>query len=362
MKILFICHNLTGGGAERVCVDVANGLANLGHEVSILTNLKQQVTYQPLPDVKLIQTTSYKNPVTGRLNAFKQLHDILRNDKPDVVISILYMYATLAKLASKLTIDCPIIASDHNSFERPDYAPMRFRQKLDKFWRNYYLDGLTVLTEADKNFLTDRFKYVYVMPNPLCFKPIEQVPYKENIVLAVGRLDAWHVKGFDLLINAWNLVNLKYPAWKLKIVGAGSEKSKDYLQSLVSKNIHVEFVPYTAHIIEEYKKASIFVLSSRYEGFGLVLTEAMSQGCACVACDYKGRQAEIVTDGVDGLICPVDDVNKLRLQIERLINDESLRCQIQENALSSVSRFNIANIAKRWGEMLMEYVKCKHSN
>lgn len=357
MKVLFICSSLTGGGAERVCVDVANGLANLGHEVSILTDLKQKITYQPLPCVKLIQSASYHSPIAGRLNAFRQLCDVFRKDKPDVVISILYMYATLAKIASKLTIGCPIVASDHNSFERPDCAPMHLRQNLDKFWRNYYWDALTVLTEADKKYLANRFKHIYVMPNPLGIESLANVPQKDKMILAVGRLEEWHYKGFDLLINAWRKLFVKHPDWKLRIVGHGSEKTRKYLQTLAEGLENIEFVPYTSNIQAEYRKASIFVLSSRYEGFGLVLTEAMSQGCACIACDYKGRQAEIVTDGVDGLICPTDSVDTLTEKMKILIENGNLRKILQENAIHSVSRFSIESIASKWEKMLNEIIK-----
>lgn len=356
MKILFLCHNLTGGGAERVCVDVANGLAKLGHQVGIMTDTAQPITYVPLPEVKLIAAAKYqKNPISSRLRAFKQLLSVLREERPDVVISILYMNATLAKLASMLTVHSPVIASDHNSFEKPASAPMPFRQKLDKFWRNYYLDGLTLLTEVDKELLNGRFKHTFVMPNPLYLTPLKEVPHKEKTVLAVGRMNNWHCKGFDLLLKAWGRVGRDAHDWKLRIVGHGNAESKGYLQSLAAGMANVEFLPYTPHIAEEYKKAEIFVLSSRYEGFGLVLTEAMSQGCACVACDYKGRQAEILKDGKDGLLCPVDDEEALAGKLQLLMKDGQLRKSLQENAIKDVDRFSIDNTVKRWERMLTSY-------
>lgn len=355
MKILFLCHNLTGGGAERVCVDVANGLAKLGHQVGIMTDTAQPITYVPLPKVKLIATAKYSNPISRRLGDFKQLLSVLRKERPDVVISILYMNATLVKMASILSVHCPVIASDHNSFEKPVSAPMPLWQKLDKFWRNYYMDGLTVLTEADRKVLNGRFKHTFVMPNPLCLKSLKEVPQKEKTVLAVGRLNAWHVKGFDLLLKAWARIGKDASGWKLRIVGHGDDEAKEYLKSLAAGMENVEFLPYTSQIAEEYKKAAIFALSSRYEGFGLVLTEAMSQGCACVACDYKGRQAEIITDGEDGLLCKVDDEAALADKLQRLMEDDKLRKRLQENAIKNVDRFSIENTAKRWEEMLTDY-------
>jgi len=355
MKLLFICHNLTGGGAERVCSDVANGLAQRGHEVLIMTDLSSTITYEPLPQVKLIPLPKHCGRVKTRLVAYRQLCQVLREEKPDVVISILYLYASLAKLASMRTIGCPVIASDHNAFERPSSGKMRFRSKIDKFWTNYLLDGLTVLTEADSKYLNGRFKHTYVMPNPLGLKPLAEVPEKERVVLAVGRLNEWHCKGFDLLIKAWGGLGAAYPEWHLRIVGHGDKDTLDYLKGLSSGCRNIEFLPYTRSIQTEYQKADIFVLSSRYEGFGLVLTEAMSQGCACIACDYKGRQAEIVTDGKDGLLCLVDDGEALAQRLRMLLDDEPLRRKLQRNAIQDVDRFSIAHIAERWERVLQAY-------
>lgn len=357
MKILFICHNLTDGGAERVCVDVANGLSLLGHEVLILTDTSAPITYEPNPVVKIINQVPATGRISMRLNAFRQLYQLMKQERPDAVVSILYLYASLAKIASKLTVDCPVIASDHNAFDRPSYAKMMWRQKYDKFVLNYFLDALTVLTEADRLYLRGRYKHTYVMPNPLGMAPAPQLPQKEQVVLAVGRLNDWHYKGFDLLIGAWKLLGCQYPGWKLRIVGHGDEPTLRYLEGLAQGCQNLEFLPYTMSIKQEYQRASVFVLSSRYEGFGLVLTEAMSQGCACLACDYKGRQAEIVTDGEDGLICAVDSQQQLQAKLQQLLDDASLRSRLQHQAIKAVDRFSIPRIAKKWEEVIVEIIE-----
>ena len=324
-----------------------------------MTDLTSTITYEPLPQLKLIPLPKLCGRLKTRLVAYRQLCQVLREEKPDVVISILYLYASLAKLASMRTIGCPVVASDHNAFERPSYGQMRFRSKIDKFWTNYLLDALTVLTDADRKYLNGRFKYTYVMPNPLGLQPLAEVPEKEKVVLAVGRLDEWHCKGFDLLIKAWKQLETNYPDWRLRIVGHAGKHTLDYLKGLASGCRRIEFLPYTSSIQVEYQKAEIFVLSSRYEGFGLVLTEAMSQGCACIACDYKGRQAEIVSDGKDGLLCSVDDGEMLTRKLKLLLGDEPLRKQLQRQAIKSVDRFSIAHIAERWERMLVSLVRKK---
>lgn len=356
MKILFLCHNLTGGGAERVCADVAGGLSVRGHEVMILTDTSAPVTYQPREGVRLINTEKGAGRLGRRWKSFRQLLGLLKRERPDAVVSILYDDAMLCKVASLLTCCCPVIASDHNSFERPAYAPMARRTRTNKFWLNYLLDGLTVLTDADREVLGGRFRHLWVMPNPLGIAPLPSVPPKQKTVLAVGRLNEWHYKGFDLLIGAWRSIGSEYADWTLRIVGHGDGEAKSYLESLARGIPNLEFRPYTRNIQAEYQKAEVFVLSSRYEGFGLVLTEAMSQGCACLACDYKGRQADIVTDGEDGLLCTVDDERMLARKLSLLLDDGQLRRKLQGNAIRSVERFGTDRIAQRWEEMLEERV------
>lgn len=356
MKIYFLCKYLSTGGAERVCVDVANGLSQRGHQVSILTDLSQDITYPPLLSVSLVDFNMTRSRYAWK--NFFQLIKLFKKERPDVVVSILYQRALIAKIASVLTCRCPIVASDHNSFERPKGYKMRGAQYFDKFYLNYIYDYLTVLTQADLDYLKGKFKNkVRVMYNPLSFEPLTEVPSKEQVILAVGRLGAWEYKGFDVLVKSWNTICYKYPQWTLRFVGNGDGKTISFLKSFGENIKNMEFKPYTTDIIEEYKKSSIFVLSSRYEGFGLVLTEAMSQGCACVACDHLGRQSEIVTDNYSGLICKPNDVAMLAEKMEYLITHEEERKKIQENSLKSLEKFHINNVVSNWENLLIELTK-----
>ena len=144
------------------------------------------------------------------------------------------------------------------------------------------LREVTVLTNRDKEIMDSKgFRNVEVLHNPLFLKTADTVAGKDNVILAVGRIDAWNYKGFDLLINAWNKIFMKYPDWKLKIVGSGSDKT-----FVISSNWHYPQGMRLNSALSRRKLRmnirwpSIFVLSSRYEGWGLVLVEAMSQGCA----------------------------------------------------------------------------------
>ena len=359
MKIFILGNRLTGGGAERVMTVLANGLADLGHTVYLYC-YKEGATYPIQDNVKLMSYNRNKYHLRQRYNIFLKIRYIvkqLKEYRPNVVIGIMGENTMIGRVAVCLSgLKIPVVYSDHSSLERPLDAPLNKIEKFYKFHFSKYCAAYTVLTQADKCFVANRLKNVYVMPNPLCIPPLNKVPtVKEKIILAVGRLNVWHTKGLDILINAWGQIACKYYDWKLVIVGNGTQQSISFVKKLIDQTNagnQIELYPFTPNIIEYYQKAEIFVLSSRYEGFGLVLIEAMSQGCACIACDYKGRQAEIIGNNVDGLLCETDNPHMLSTLVERLINDEEMRTHIKENAIKSSLRFSKDRYALKWDSLL----------
>ena len=258
------------------------------------------------------------------------------------------------------------------------------------------------------------------MPNPLLLKPVNSIPQKESIVLAAGRVDAWHVKGFDILIKSWKKIqdlndnvndddNLR--DWWLKIAGDGKKESFEYLMNLLpegewvfndnvndndnhlntkyteekgidtdklnsqkscvwkSEKYRIEFLGFRKDIEDLYKKSEIFVLSSRYEGFGLVLIEAMSQGCAPVACDYKGRQREILNPSSalpegegepnrkieiteNGILCEPEDVEALAMALDKMIKEKEYRRIVQKNVVERSKFYDMEHTIDRWENYL----------
>lgn len=360
--------NLTGGGAERVAASWANGLTQHGHNIYILSDLSNQ-TYTTDEKVNLIQRKIFSrnrnllgkvvNRLLNPILAFFQIRKIIKEQKIDAIVDVLYLNQKVIRLARKgLGRHIPIIMTDHNAYERPSGIRMKKRQKRHKFHDNKFFDKVTVLTKRDKDILNEKgFINIKVLHNPLFLEPVKQLPQKENIVLAVGRINEWRYKGFDLLIKAWNKVYQEHQDWKLRIVGFGSESNITYLRNLSNYPESIEFFPYKKDIVEEYRMASIFVLSSRYEGWGLVLAEAMSQGCACVACDYKGRQAELIDDGVNGLLCPPDDLDVLANSISSLIVNPVLRENLASNAIRSLDEFSEFNTALKLEKIIKSTLK-----
>lgn len=355
MKILFCTNKMNDGGAERVVSLWMRGFKSLGNEIALVL-----CTRNDYKDYSLPAESDEYNIYPSRSNRFFAFFDriiklrkIIKKENPDLIITALGPWGLWAYLAA-LGLHKRIIHTEHNSFERPVTTPMTKVAYFYKFVINKLFSDITVLTCADKNYIGHRLKNVNVLPNPLAYEPVVLLPNKEKIVLAAGRLDAWHVKGFDILMKAWNIVSPQHPDWKLFIAGGGSEDSLSFLRNMLNQDIieRVKFVGFTRDIVSLYQKSSIFVLSSRFEGFGMVLIEAMSQGCACVTTDYNGRQREIVNDSSYGLVCPPDNIELLADCISTMINDDVMRSMIQESCIERSKDYSLCRIMEKWNTII----------
>lgn len=371
MKIVILVHNLTGGGAERVAALWASGFAERGDEVYVINQSNIEDGRYDISDkvrILTIGSTIKNRYILGLLRKIgfernkylHQLKTIIHSLCPDVCIGVMGSYARDVYDVTR-DMNTIIIQTYHSSFDLPEYAPEIRKRDIQKcFINDINIKVKTVLTQADKIFIGNRMDNVFVLPNPLSFRPLEEVPKdKSKVVLACGRLDVWDVKGFDLLIKAWSIVGKKHLDWRLQIAGTGRRESQKYLTSLANEcqiTEQIDFIGYRKDIVDYYRKSEIFVLSSRFEGFGMVLIEAMSQGCACIACDYKGRQKEIIIDDSQGILCPTDNLQVLIDSIERMINDSSYRKQCQKNAIVRSSYYLIDNIMRKWDEILTKAV------
>jgi len=398
MKIFIVQSHIGGGGAERVGVLLAGGLAQRGHEAFLVTNLYDEVKYPVDERVEVLNmVSSNQHKLMKWMSAVRNLRKLVKEYQPDVIVGIMQLSSLISKLACVGT-KTHVIMTEHDSFERPPSAPMSKMEYFCKFYLNRIYECVTVITQADKDFIGNRLKNVQVMPNPLLLQPVREIPQKKKVILAAGRLDAWHYKGFDVLIKAWGLLihnaqfsrlavarrsgkaerTIDNEGWRLQIAGTGSEESLQYLKSLCKENgveDSVDFLGFVSDMESLYKKASVFVLSSRYEGFGLVLIEAMSQGCACIACDYKGRQREIMEtlpgppclgrgaevqnakgdpffETPTGILCPPEDVEALAAALKRMIGDREYREPVRQPAIERSMHYSIENTTLRWNDLL----------
>lgn len=364
MKIFIVCCCLTGGGAERVGAMLANGFVRRGHDVSIITDIYHRATYEVDDAIKLLPLNpKTKNKLWKWADSILLMRKHIKEYKPDVIIGIEFPCSFVSKL-SCIGCDIPIIHTEHYAFEfvkSETYGLLRkypgIRCLIDKMF-----DMVTVLTNADKKVVDGKIKNVIVMPNPSSFSQYRGEQMKGKTLLAAGRIISWHYKGFDVLIKAWGKIAYKYPDWKLNIAGDGSEESFGFLKSLIRENNienRVNFLGFCTDMKKLYQEASIFVLSSRSEGLPMVLIEAMSQGCAPVATDFKGRTKEIITCDDEGLTCNPEDVNGLSSIMEKMISDDEYRRRVQNNAIKRSEYYNLDRVISLWEDLLSIVVPYK---
>lgn len=429
MKICIVCPRLCHGGAERVAVSLANGFVVRGHEVFFFTDLYEEQTFVLDESIQLLNLVPQSNNKLKKWGgAIRLLRKQMKEIKPDVVIGIMSLCSIVAKIAS-IGLHIPVIATDHYSCERPDTAPLTTWELFYKHFISRIFSRFTVLTEVDKLVIGKIRENVVAMPNPLVLKPLRSGECRKNVVLAAGRVDNWRVKGFDVLIRAWGRVNgqLKIDngklssngePWKLVIAGVWrNPETRTYLDGIAKECGVLDKIEYTGFVSDMqklYAESSIFVLSSRYEGFGLVLIEAMSQGCACVACDYKGRQREIMNptptlpegegegplenqsletrnlnlDALPqrtllersgektrnlkpetrnlpvevcetGILCEPDDVEALAEAMKKMIEDDEYRESVRAKAIERSKYYSIENTMDRWEALLKQVTGVK---
>lgn len=344
MKIVFIISSLDVGGAEKILTTLANYFDQSGDEVKIL------LTSHNRPHFPLNQTieTIYVKKVKYVPLLVNELRKEILAVRPEIVISFMSEMNVLATIASKLA-NKPIIVSERSAYDFLDIKPMwkKLRRVVYPF-----VDGLVVLTDADR----DRYHFVnnrHKIENPLILKHKHPEIKKENIILAMGRLNP--VKGFDRLIEAFS--KIKNQQWRLLIGGEGQEREK--LENLITKldlSDRVELLGLVEEVEVYYKKASIFVLSSQTEGFPGVLCEAMGYGCAVLSFDCPSAPREIIKDRKDGILVEANNIEELAKEMDYLIDNPNIREELGKNAKEISKRLSIESIALKWFNVIDKIV------
>lgn len=358
MKIVFLNHFISGGGAERVTCLLADQLQKRGHDVIMMTDLFRPFAYHVDENVRKINLFNTEKEAHSKLYLYYMVRNtraMLKGELPDVIIGVLPIMNLVAIFAAR-GLKTKVIASHHTPFDRRENIHIRVIKNQVYKWA----DAVTVLTQADYDYLGNRLPKKVVMPNPLAY-PCVGSPEgnRRKNILAVGRLDVWQIKGFDLLIEAWAKIANDYSEWQLEIAGGGKECSFEEIKRIAKDNgvLHrVNFLGFRKDIDAVMRESSIFALTSRIEGFGMVLIEAMSQGCACVSFDDGGRQREIIQDDKEGIV--IDGHNPVTLSeaLKKLIKDDKLRYEIAENGIKRADSYNIDIIAQKWENLINKIV------
>jgi len=388
MKIAYcLFGTYSTGGIERVTTVKANWLAEHGYEVYLVTTGHAgRPPYYPLhPSIKHIDLgLCYDEPGTlSRFTVYRRNKPKYRKHKEE-----------LEKLFSEIRPDIAIAAGwhegaflyqlqdgskkivEHHSYRHQNVAiyplflkqlghvtPLiRFKYWLRTVWGNLMtykqgrhdrrFDRLVVLTEEDKSYCS-HCPTTVAIPNPLTFVANGESDLSGKVVLGVGRLS--NEKNFTELVDIWALIAKDYPDWKLRIVGEG------YTDVRIQKKVQeygleeqFELCPFTKEIQKHYLSASVYAMTSAFEGLPLVLVEAESMGLPLVSYACPCGPRDIIRDGQDGFLVEPGDMETFAARLRQLIEDEELRRRMGQAAKVNSQRFSLDNVMKQWEDLFAE--------
>lgn len=366
MKLVY-CISAThnSGGMERVLATKANYLVARGYDITVVTTDQRGLPpFFPLDarircvDLGVNYETNNGKSFLNKLVHFpfkqwrhrRRLSRVLREIRPDVTVSMFCNDATF--LPSIKDGSRKVLEIHFSRFKRLQYD-RKGLWRLADVWRNRNeadvvarFDRFVVLTHEDSRYW-GKLSNIAVIPNAQTFACDAPAPLEAKTVVAVGRLT--YQKGFDLLLQAWAEVCRRVSGWQLAIVGDGELRSalSAQAESLGLAGC-VTFVPATKDVEAVYRDASVLAMSSRYEGFGMVLLEAQTVGLPVVSFACKCGPSEIVNDGVDGYLVAPGDVDAMADRLVHLMQDGALRRRMGARAFANAARFSTDAVMKQW--------------
>lgn len=379
MKIIYcIAGTFNSGGMERVLANKANYLIEHNYEVVIITTDQKgrEPFFNLSPQIRCFDLAINYSENNGQHFFHKLLHypykqwrhrkklnRLLKIEKADIVVS---MFCNDVSFIWKIEDDSKKILEIHFSkFKYLQYNRKGLWRLVDLYrnWHDLFLvskfDKFIVLTNEDKRDWGN-LSNIDVIANAKsdlghCIAALD-----DQIVLAIGRYD--YQKGFDMLIKSWSIIHERFPEWKLKIVGDGELRDKlDFQIRELGLSTVIELKGATSDILADYLTASFLVLSSRYEGLPMVLLEAMSVGLPVVSFECKCGPKDIITNGVDGVLVPAENIPALANEIMWMIEHPKESRVMREKALEKSAHYSLEYIMLKW-ESLFESLVLTSNN
>ncbi|WP_182902395.1 glycosyltransferase family 4 protein [Microbispora sp. H10830] len=382
MRIRYMLLHAYGmGGTIRTVVNQANAMATLGHEVEIVSVVRrrEEPQFRLNPDVTLttlvdqrtgVQADSLGRRVWRRLRGkivpygeFAAGYFTERVEKAviDYVTSVDdgVLVTTRPALnlisARRASENVVRVAQEHMNLGT---YPGPLREEIVRHYGGF--DAVAVLTASDRREYEQALPGTRIVRIPNAVHSVNQTPSRQEhpVVVAAGRLV--RQKGFDLLLPAFAQVVKEHPEWRLRVFGTGPRKAA--LRALIGEHglsAHVTLMGRTNRLDDELARASVYALSSRFEGLPMVMIEAMTHALPIVAFDCPTGPGDVLTDGTDGVLVPCEDVDALAAAMNRLIADRDLRLRMGAAAAVTAREYAPENVMPLWENLFTELLGAK---
>jgi glycosyltransferase involved in cell wall biosynthesis len=363
MRIAVLLNDLGLGGTQRLVTGLANHLLGTGHEVVLFTfdrpGARRFFALDPaveIHDLNLLGHSEGFIDALGRnLGRIRRLRSEWRRLRPELILSFLSSLNVTA-LLSAAGLGVPVIVSEETE---PAVAPLPAAWRWLRAATYPFAACIVVHAQGTADYFGGAgSRRVRVIPNPIdpcdpdgADEAAAEVP--QCAVVAMGRLS--QEKGFDVLIRAFASLAGRFPNWHLLILGEGDQRLVlEHLAASLGLDARVHLPGAVKRPGQILRRGRFFVSSSRYEGFSIAIGEAMACGLPVVSTDAPNGPRDIVRDGIDGLLVPVDDTKALARAMMRLMESPQLRTSLSRAALHVVDRFSASKIWGAWSDLVLE--------
>lgn len=369
MKIMFLTPYNVAGGAERVLTSLANEFSTAGADIVFVTFSSKEGFYKLDNKVKTVKLALVTDNLKGLKKALKlpilevervkSICKVIDDERPNVVISFLFMTNIMACLCGRIK-KVPVIISERN--DPCSYGKIK-RMVMAAVYKK--ASGMVCQSQCMKDYAQKEYglNSIVVIPNPLSesqYSKYRSYVKKQNKIVTVGRLVPQ--KNQKLLIDAFYDIHELFPSYKLYIYGDGplkSELQKQIDQYNLSDCVFLAGVK--KDVLINNSDAQLFVLPSDFEGYPNVLVEAMANGIMSISTDFATKTArEIIVDGKNGLLVPTGDKEALVEAIKKVLSDTEGYALVAKEGINIIEKTSIKRVSSDWLQYINQIIGKEH--